>query len=297
MAAQGHAAFAALGRVEGIDLRGLADDQLYLRRGMYERETSWAPPHVSEELRLARLQACTAWENTIRARHEAGAAETAAAAERHGSLAAIWQAMENKASQVAEHLAAVQETRQQWAALTEPTRRMAVAADLELRRRHPDMTLEPLKSAEPAGVTLTAPGSAPQDEALVEETLFGVPWTPEPDAGLEEVVQVADLETRCEAPGQQALGLTAEAVADDIPATILRIRENARRAQEDIDRLRGMPQFGEDDDAAYLATAWGSLAGRDREAIIQPPKPEMLPAREIVERAHGVRATFESERA
>ena len=292
-----HCAFAALGRVEGIDLRGLTDDQLYLRRGMYERETSWAPPHVSEELRLARLQVRTAWENAIRARHEAGAAETTAAAERHQSVAAMWQAMESKASQVAEHLAEVQETRQQWAALTEPTRRMAVAADLELRRRHPDMALEPLKSAEPAGITLTAPGSALRDDALVEETLFGVPWTPEPDAGLEEVVRDADLETRREAAGQQALGLTAEAVDDDIPATILRIRENARNAQEDIDRLRGMPQFAEDDDATYLGNAWGSFADHDREAIIQPPKPEMLPAREIVERAHGVSATHESGHA
>jgi len=205
--------------------------------------------------------------------------------------------MEGKATQVAEHLGAVQGTRQQWAALTEPTRRTAVAADLELRRRRPDMALEPLKSAEPAGVTLTAPGSAPRDDASIQETLFGAPWTSESDAGLEEDVQDADPETRREAAGQQVLGLTAEAVADDIPATIVRIRENARRAQEDIDRLRGMPQFAEDDDAAYLGTAWGSLAGRDREAIIQPPKPEMLPAREIVERAHGVCATLESERA
>ena len=52
-----HAAFAVLGRVEGIDLRGCTDDQLRLRRRMYERETSWAPPYVAEELRLARLQA------------------------------------------------------------------------------------------------------------------------------------------------------------------------------------------------------------------------------------------------
>ena len=292
-----HAAFAALGRVEGIDLRGLSDDQLYLRRGMYERETSWAPPHVSEELRLARLQARTAWENAIRAQHDADAAETAAAAERHQALAVMWQAMEGKATRVAEHLGAVQGTRQQWAALTEPTRRMAVAADLELRRRHPDLALEPLKSAEPAGVTLTAPRSAPREDASMQETLFGVLWAPEPDAGSEEVVQDADLETRREAAGQQALGLTAEAVADDIPATILRIRENARNVQEDIDRLRGMPQFAEDDDAAYLGTAWGSLADHDREAIVQPPKPEMLPAREIVERARGVSAAHESEHA
>lgn len=46
---------------------------------------------------------------------------------------------------------------------------------------------------------------------------------------------------------------------DPIPATILRIRENARNAQEDIDRLRGTPQFGEDDDAAYLGAAWAAL--------------------------------------
>jgi len=86
-------------------------------------------------------------------------------------------------------------------------------------------------------------------------------------------------------------------MADDVPATILRIRENARNVREDIDRLRGMPQFAEDDDAAYLGTAWGSLADHDRDAIIQPPKPEMLPAREIVERAHGVSAAHDSEHA
>ena len=38
-----HAAFAALGRAQGIDLRGSSDGQLRLRRAMYERETSWAP--------------------------------------------------------------------------------------------------------------------------------------------------------------------------------------------------------------------------------------------------------------
>ena len=69
-----HAAFAALGRVEGIDLRGCSDGQLRLRRAMYERETSWAPAFVAEDLRLARLQARTAWENAIRADHEARAA-------------------------------------------------------------------------------------------------------------------------------------------------------------------------------------------------------------------------------
>ena len=70
-----HAASAAQDRTDGIDLRGLTDGQLMLRRARYERELGWAPPYVAEELRLARLQARTAWENAVRADH---AAQTAA---------------------------------------------------------------------------------------------------------------------------------------------------------------------------------------------------------------------------
>ena len=144
-----HAAFAALGKVEGIDLRGCTDDQLRLRRAMYERETSWAPRYVGEELRLARLQARTAWENSILANRRAETATDSGAAERHRALARMWQAMHDKATQIADMLAAAQETRRQWEALTESTRRAAIAADLELRRRHPGLRLEPLRSAEP----------------------------------------------------------------------------------------------------------------------------------------------------
>ena len=43
--------------------------------------------------------------------------------------------------------------RRAWEAATEPQRRLAVAADAELRRRHPDMRIEPLRSAEPEEVT------------------------------------------------------------------------------------------------------------------------------------------------
>lgn len=77
---------------------------------MYERETSWAPPHVAEELRLARLQARNAWENAIRADHEAPAA-TGADARRHEALAGMWRAMEVKATHIADMLAEAQETR------------------------------------------------------------------------------------------------------------------------------------------------------------------------------------------
>jgi hypothetical protein len=50
-------------------------------------------------------------------------------------------------------LAATQEDRHQWDAITEQPRRLAIAADAELRRRHPGHKLSPLRSAEPEPVT------------------------------------------------------------------------------------------------------------------------------------------------
>ena len=144
-----HAAFAALGRVEGIDLRGCTDDQLQAAARHVRAGNRLGAPYVGEELRLARLQARTAWENAIRAEHEA----RAAADPEHGRQPRAAR------RDVAGHAGQGRPRRRPagsgpgdpaaMGALTEPTRRVAVAADLELRRRHPDMDLEPLKSAEP----------------------------------------------------------------------------------------------------------------------------------------------------
>ena len=84
---------------------------------------------------------------------------------------------------------------------------------------------------------------------------------------------------------------------EDMPEQVHRIRENARRAQEEIDRLRGIPQFAEDDDANYLGSAWGSLARRERDVIIQPPKPDIVPASEVLQRVQDRDAVRESEHA
>ena len=269
-----HAAFAVLGRVEGIDLRGCTDDQLRLRRRMYERETSWAPPYVSEELRLARLQARTAWENTVRAEHEAQAAADPETGRRHRAAASLWRAMETKATRITDELAAVHETRRQWEALTEPSRRVAVAADIELRRRHPDMNLESLKSAEPQGIVLRAKDQRPGREAWVQETLDS-PEHPAPEeanhSGGEERPLTAE---QREAATQEALGLTPDAVHKEIPEQVLRIRENMRLAQAKIDDLQGTRVPSDDHEGADLGRAWDVLARRERDAIVQPPKPE-----------------------
>jgi len=282
-----HAAFAGLGKVEGIDLRGCTDDQLRLRQAMYERETSWAPRHVGEELRLTRLQARTAWENDILATRRAETATDPATAERHRALAGMWQAMHDKATQIASMLAAAQETRQQWEALTEPTRRAAIAADLELRRRYPGIRLAPLRSAEPEAAMGGDGDSALYGRQVwVQGTLFGTARVHDPDAELGAAKAPGRSYHNQEVPGQLALALRPEAASQPIPEPLLQIRDNARRVQEEIDKLRTIPEYEEDDDASYLGPGWASLVRRDRDAILQPPKPELTPANAIL-RAHG----------
>jgi hypothetical protein len=98
-----------------------------------------------------------------------------------------------------------------------------------------------------------------------------------------------------EARGQQALGLTPPTVHAEVPELVHRIRENARKAQEEIDKLRSTAQYAEDDDAVYLGTAWGDLARRDRDAIVQPPKPDVMPASAILQHAQQRQAAREAE--
>jgi hypothetical protein len=97
----------------------------------------------------------------------------------------MWQSMRSKATRVADLLAETHETRLQWEALTEPTRRMAKAADLELRRRHPGHLLERLKSAEPDGIVRPAPENPPGKDVWIQGTLDGsehLPSAPARDA-------------------------------------------------------------------------------------------------------------------
>ncbi|MGH3275520.1 MAG: hypothetical protein ACRDNZ_14510, partial [Streptosporangiaceae bacterium] len=145
-------AASALGRVEGTDLRGHSDGQLLLRRAAWEQEAAWAPPHVAEDLRLARLQARAAWENLIREQHESRVADPGTAA-RHDQIAAAWRDMHATATTITSALAQADQTRREWQ-LTEPTRQAALAAGQELRRRHPDQAKRPQaaqQAPEPAG--------------------------------------------------------------------------------------------------------------------------------------------------
>jgi hypothetical protein len=146
-------AFTALGPADGPDVRALADGRLWLIRGTYTAETAWAPPHTGKELRQARIGVTDASLSAIRANAEAGAARKAgdqARAAWQEKLAASYLALRDHYQQREQLFAEALADRRLWEQATAGTRHLAIAADAELRRRHPGQRIEPLRSAEPA---------------------------------------------------------------------------------------------------------------------------------------------------
>jgi hypothetical protein len=255
-----HTAFAVLGRVDGIDLRGCSDGQLQLRRAAYEREISWAPPYVAEELRLVRLQVRTAYENVVREEQEILAATDPETVRRHEQLAVAWRDMQATATAVVGILGQAHETRREWGTLAEPTRQAALAADQELRRRHPGQALDPLRSAE----ICVAFDAATRPEAQAHPELI-------------------------ETAAGEVSGRAADPVQEGVPERIARISQNARTAQAKLDELRNTRIPSEDTEVNDLGLAWMLFSSRERGAIVQPARPDIVPASEILRRAKNSR--------
>jgi len=169
-----HAAYGAMTRTDGTDLRGRSDGSLHKMRDSYLAETDWAPPHVAIELRGVRLSLTDA--ETMAARADAEAATARAArnhdlAARHAQLADSARAMARFYRQMETMDAAIMDHRDQWARVTEGSRHLAVMADAELRRRHPEARLDPLRSAEPEPPDPLPPAPAEADiDARIEHT-------------------------------------------------------------------------------------------------------------------------------
>jgi conjugative relaxase-like TrwC/TraI family protein len=250
-----HAAFAALGPVDGIDLRGEPDGRLLLLRGTYETETAWAPRYVGNELRQVRAGAERAARDAVRADAEAKLARERGqdeVADRHEILARSALDMEATYRGHETAFADTMEARREWELATEHTRRMAVTADSEYRRRHPEEKLPPLRSAEP--VTPSEP-----------ERQFLVP---------------------------------AAATDYQTPQWVTDLAERNRSAREKLDELQSMRVPSEDPEAADEGLAWPEREARQRDAILQPPKPEIKPAAQVMERAReGERAEADGPEA
>jgi hypothetical protein len=151
-----HQAFAALSPADGPGVRAMPDGRLCLLRDTYAAETAWAPRHVGKELRLSRLGALDADLGALRAEAEAEAARKGGDHDRagqHETLAASYRALRDLYRKQEQVLARAMADREKWEQATPSSRHLAIAADAELRRRHPDQQIEPLRSAEPALVS------------------------------------------------------------------------------------------------------------------------------------------------
>ena len=238
-----HQAFAALAPVAGPDVRSMPDGRLWMLRDAYTTETSWAPRHVGKDLRLARLAAFDAALGAIRAGAEAEAARKdgdRARAERHAELAASYQALRDHYQQREQVLSQAMADRNEWEHVTARTRHLAIAADAELRRRHPQQKINPLRSAEPAlaGDTAIEQPDAAQDGKLTESASL-----------------IRDL-------------------AIQRQTFCTKIDERLRLMRPGEDLAWGNP--------GNALPGW-QASGHD--AILQPPKPEIIPSARILELA------------
>ena len=247
-----HEAFLALGPADGPDVRGMRDGRLWLIRDTYTAETCWAPRHVGKELRLVRLGAASAGLDAIRADAEADAARKAdhhERAARHEAWAAGYRAMLERYQAQEQIFAAAMADRAEWEHATEGTRHLAVAADAELRRRHPDQPIEPLRSAEPL----------PVEESQREQLTLA------PD---EKIGQMA-------------------AWVSDLAAQRQAFRDK-------LEERRALRVPSEDPDFEDLGAAFPAWNPPEKDAILQPPKPEIPPAAKILEFAREQEAGWEA---
>ena len=238
-----HEALAALGPPDGPDVRGLPDGRLLHLRDTYPIETAWAPRYVGDELRQVRAAAWHARLVGLRASAEAKAAarrgehDHAAQQQQLGdSYQALHQAYRHRETV----FAVIMADRADWDSATRAQRHLAVAADAELRRRHPDQHYPPLRSAEPHAAT-----QAQRDELTLTA------GQPIPQMGQ----WVKDL-----------------AAAHQTFAHRLAERQNLTVPSED-------PDYG------HLGQAFPPWPGRARDAILQPPKPEITPSPQVLQRA------------
>ena len=172
-----HEALAALGPADGPDVRGMPDGSLIHLRDTYPTETAWAPPWVGDQLRQVRAAARDAHLTALRTAAEARLSQTRGdhdKANAEQALASSYQAMHDAYRQQETSLAVAMADRTDWERATRHQRHQAVAADAELRRRHPEQPWPPLRSAEPAPAeTDSDPQSTAQGpdlEAIAQQT-------------------------------------------------------------------------------------------------------------------------------
>ena len=246
-----HEALAALGPVDGPDVRGMPDGRLLHLRDTYPIETAWAPQYVGDELRQVRAAAREARLAGLRAGAEAAAARhrgDLGTVARQQELATSYQGLHEAYRQREEVFATTMADRADWDDATRAQRHLAVAAAAELRRRHPDQQYPPLRSAEPE---------------------------PAPE------VQRAELT------------LTPAEPSGEAGHWIKDLAASHRTFAQRLANLQSLTLPSEDPDYGDLGQAFASWPRSARDAILQPPKPEIRPSLQVLERAADRDADWE----
>jgi hypothetical protein len=230
----------------------MPDGRLLHLRDTYPIETAWAPRYVGDELRQVRAAAWDARLAGLRAAAEARAAAQRGdhdhAAAQH-KLAVGYQVLERAYRQRETVFAQTMADRADWETVTRAQRQMAIAADAELRRRHPAQHFAPLRSAEPA------PATRAQRDQLTQ--------TPD------------------HPPGEIDQWITGLAAGHRTFAGKLADRQSQMIPSDD-------PDYGD------LGPAFPACTSPRREPILQPPKPEIPPSPQILERVMDRDADWEA---
>ena len=246
-----HAAFAALGPVDGVDLRGAPDGRLLAMRSTYERETAWAPRYVGDELRQVRHGSAEADRTAVLADAEAAAAAARGDAEvagRHEAHAASARAMAATYRDYEAKFTDTMEARAAWEQNTEGSRHLAVAAHSEYMRRNPEAQLPPLRSAEP----------------------------PKPAE-------------------EEKTALIPDHAEHETPEWVTELAERNRAALQKIEETKSLRMPAEDHEWEDIGEAWPDELRRERDAVIQPPKPEIKPAEPVAQAAAEANRTEAGE--
>jgi hypothetical protein len=260
------AAAEALGWQPG-GLREHSDGQLWAWRSAFQREMAWAPPYKGNDLATVRAEIRRTEIEADRAHRNAQAAADPDAQERLADRASALGQWQQMTRDLAERLAEAQTGYDAWEQATGPTRSRAVAADAELRRRHPDRSLEPLRAETPSPEPLPA-ADVPQPEP--------VPAQPQHAGAEPEPAGWPDLGMHAERIDKVATELRE--ISDRLDEATMRKAAEARERATDITSL----QMELDDPDAAPVAAWKTeLEARQREAVRHEPLPR-IPHAEVV---------------
>jgi len=179
---------------------------------------------------------------------------------------------------VAARLAEAQAGYDAWEQATGPTRDRAVAADAELRRRHPDARIEPLRAqqrTQPEQVSNSPAGNSATDPSQ------------RPAAAAEPEASRTPASSR-DAHGPSRMHLVAERLREISARLDEADLRAARQAREKAAKISSLYLDPEDPDGAPTPAWQSDLRARQRESVRHEPLPR-VPAARVIEAEAGLR--------